>query len=77
MLCASRSCRRLQVGIVVASLVQGFVMTNRKLCAHAIAFLSFLLPNHDAHMSFAARGQKMHMLFAPLEWPYSDKLVAA
>ena len=74
---ASCSCRGFRVGIVVAGLVQGFVVTNCKLCVHEIAFSSFLLPNHVVRMSFVARGQKTHMLFAPLEWPYSDKLVAA
>ena len=58
--------------------LQGFVVTNRKLCAqHETAFSSFLFPNHGVRMSFAARGQKSHMLFAPLELPYSDKVVAA
>ena len=74
---ASRSCRGLRVGMVIAGGLHGFVVTNRKLRAHEIPFSSFLLPDHDARMSFAARGQKTHMLFAPLEWPYSDKLVAA
>ena len=74
---ARRSCGCLQVGMVVAREVQGFVVTNRKLRAHEIAFSSFLLLDHDARMSFAARGQKTHMLFAPLELPYSDNVLAA
>ena len=36
-----------------------------------------LVSLHGTRMSFAARGYKSHMLFAPLEWPYSDKMVAA
>lgn len=41
------------------------------------AFSSFMFPDHGARMSFAARGHKAHMVFAPLESPYSDKVVAA
>ena len=74
---ASRSCRGLWVGIVVAGNLQGFVGTNRKLCAHEIALSSFLLPDHDMRISFAAWGQKSHMLFAPLQLPYSDRVLAA
>ena len=71
LLFASRSCRRLQVGLLVAGdkthrNLHGFVVTNRKWCAHEIAFSSFMFPNHGARMSFAARVQKSHMLFAPL-----------
>ena len=74
---ASRSCRRLHVGTLVAGDLQDFVVTDRKLCAHETAFSSCLFPDHGARMSFAARVQKSHMLFAPLELPYSDKVVAA
>ena len=76
MLYASRSCRRLHVGMLFAGDLQGFVVTNRKLCAHETAFLSSRFPNHATRMSFAARGHKSHMLFAPLELPYSDKVLA-
>ena len=52
-------------------------MTNNcKLCAHEIAFSSFMFLDHGAHMSFAAQGHKAHMVFAALESPYSDKVVA-
>ena len=57
--------------------LQGFVVTNRKLCAHETAFSSFLFPDHGARMSFAAWGHKAHMVFTPLDLPYSDKVVAA
>ena len=57
--------------------LQGFVVTNRKLCAHETAFLSFMLPDHGARMSFAARGHNLHMLLASLELSYSDKVVTA
>ena len=73
---ASHSCRRLHVGMLVAGEVQGFVVTNRKLCAHETAFSSFLFPNRSTRMSFAAQGYKAHMVFAALESPYSDKVVA-
>ena len=63
--------------MLVAGDLQGFVMTNRKLCAHETAFLSFMFPNHGACMSFAAWGHKLHMVFAPLELSYSDKVLAA
>ena len=72
---ASHSCRRLHVGMLVAGDLQGFVITNRKLCAHETAFLSFMFPNHSMLMSFAARGHKAYMVFAPLELPYSDRVV--
>ena len=39
------------------------------------AFWAFMFPNHGAHMSFAAWDHKAHMVFAPLELPYSDKVV--
>ena len=77
LLYASRSCRCLHVGMLVAGDLQGFVVTNCKLCAHEITFSSFMFPNHSMRMNFAAQGQKSHMLFAPLELPYSDKIVAA
>ena len=58
--------------------LQGFVVTNRKLCAqHETAFSSFMLPDHGERMSFAARGHNSHMFLAPLELPYSDKVVTA
>ena len=51
-------------------------MTNNcKLCAHEIAFLSFMFPDHGACMSFAARVQKSHMVFTPLDLPYSEMVV--
>ena len=53
--------------MVVAGEVQGFVVTNCKLYAHEIVFSSFMLPVHGTRMSFAARGHKLHMMFAPLE----------
>ena len=62
--------------VLVAGDLQGFAMTNHKLCAHETVFSSFMFPDHVAHMSFAARGQKLHMLFGPLELPYSDKVLA-
>ena len=71
----SRSCGHLDVGMLVPGDLQGFVMTNRKLCALETAFSSFMFPNQGAHMSFAAWGHKVHMVFAPLELPYSDKVV--
>ena len=74
---ASRSCRRLHIGMLVAGDLQGYVVTNRKSCAHEAAFSSFMLPNHGARMSFAARGHTSHMLLAPLELPYSNKVVTA
>ena len=74
---ASRSCRHLHVGMLVAGDLQGYVVTNRKSCAHETAFSSVMFPDHGTRMSFAARGQKLHMLFAPLELPYSYKVVAA
>lgn len=77
MLYASHSCRQLHVGMLFAGDLQGFVVTNCKLCAHEIAFWSFMLPNHGTHMSFAAREHKSHMLFAPLEWLCSDKVVCS
>ena len=52
-------------------------MTNNcKLCAHEIAFSLFTFLDHGARMSFAAQGHKAHMVFAALESPYSDKVVA-
>ena len=52
-------------------------MTNNcKLCAHEIVFSSFMFLDHGARMSFAAQGHKAHMVFAALESPYSDKVVA-
>ena len=66
MLYASHSCRCLHVGVFFAGDLQGFVMTNRKLCAHEIAFSTFIFRDHGTHMSFAARGHKLHMMFAPL-----------
>ena len=61
--------------MVIAGKVEGFVVTNRKLCAHETAFLSFTFPDHGVHISFAAQEHKAHMVFAPLESPYSDKVV--
>ena len=75
MLYASHSCRHLHVGTLVAGDLQGFVMTDRKLCAHETAFSSCLFPDHGARMSFAAWGHKLHMLFASLELPYSEEVV--
>ena len=40
------------------------------------AFSSFMFPDQSTHISFAARGHKVHIVFAPLELPYSDKVVA-
>ena len=74
---ASRSCRGLWVGMVIAGGLHGFVVTNRKLCAHETAFTSFMFPNHGTRMSFATRGRKSQMLFAPLELPFSDEVVTA
>ena len=74
---ASRSCRRLHVGMLVAGDLQGYVVTNRKSCAHETAFSSFLFPDHGVRLSFATRKYKSHMVFAPLELPYSDKVLAA
>ena len=34
-----------------------------------------MFPDHGMRMSFAARGHKVHMVFAPLDSPYSDKVV--
>ena len=48
---------------------------NCKLCAHEMAFSSFVFPDNGACMSFAARGHKSHMMFAPLDLPYSDMVV--
>ena len=73
---ASRSYRHLHVGMLVAGDLQGFVVNNHKLCAqHETAFLSFLFPNHGVHMSFAAWGNKMHMVFTPLHLPYSEMVM--
>ena len=62
--------------MVIAGGLHGFVVTNRKLCAHETAFASFMFLDHGACMSFAAQGHKAHMVFAALESPYSDKVVA-
>ena len=35
-----------------------------------------MFPDHGAGMSFVARGHKADMVFAPLESPHSDKVVA-
>ena len=51
------------------------LMTNHKLCVHETAFSSFMFPKHGVHMSFAAQGHKVHMVFAPLESPFSDNVV--
>ena len=75
MLYASRSCRRLHVGMLFAGDLQGFVGTNRKLCAHGTSFSSFLFPDHGTHMSFAAWGHKVHMVFIPLDLPSSEMVV--
>ena len=72
---ASRSCRRLHVGMLVAGDLQGYVVTNRKSCAHETAFSSVMFPDHGMRMSFAARGYKAHIVFAPLELPFSDEVV--
>ena len=74
---ASCSCRGLRVGMVIAGGLHGFVVTNRKLCAHETAFLSVMFPDHGTRMSFAARGYKAHIVFAPLELPFSDEVLAA
>ena len=71
---ASRSCRRLHAGMLVAGDLQGYVVTNRKSCA---PFSSVMFPDHGTRMSFAARGYKAHIVFAPLDWSYSDKVVTA
>ena len=42
-----------------------------------LAFSSFLFPDHGARLSFAARKYKSDMVFAPLELPYSDKVLDA
>ena len=55
---ASRSCRRLHVGMLFAGDLQGYVVTNRKSCAHEAAFSSVMFPDHGTCMSFAARGYK-------------------
>ena len=56
--------------------LQGFVVSNGKLCAHEIAFSSFMFPDHGTRMSFAARGDKSHMVFTPLDLPYSEMVTA-
>ena len=61
--------------MVVAGDLQGCIVTNRKLCAHETAFLSFMFADHGAHMSFAAWKHNSHMMFAPLDLPYSDMVV--
>ena len=73
---ASRSCRRLHVGMLFAGGLQGCVVTNRKLCAHETALSSFMFPDHGTRMSFAARGDKSHMVFTPLDLPYSEMVTA-
>ena len=76
MLYASRSSRRLHVGMLFAGDLQGCVVTNRKLCAHETAFSSVMFPDHGTRMSFAARGDKSHMVFTPLDLPYSEMVTA-
>ena len=71
---ASCSCKDLYIGMLGANDLQGFVMTNHKLCTHETAFLSFM---SGMRMSFAAWGHKARMVFAPLESPFSDKVVPA
>ena len=71
---ASRSCRHLHVGMLVAGDLQGYVVTNRKSCA---PFSSVMFPDHGTRMSFAARGYKAHIVFAPFELPFSDEVVTA
>ena len=44
-------------------------------CRSQPAFSSFMFPDHGMCMSFTAQGHKAHMVFAPLESPYSDKVV--
>ena len=61
--------------MVIAGGLHGFVVTNRKLCAHETAFASFMFPDHGTRMSFAARGHKEHMVFTPLDLPYSEMVV--
>ena len=39
------------------------------------AFSSFKFPDHGAGISFAARGHKAHMVFTPLDLPYSEMVV--
>ena len=73
MLYASRSCRRLHVGMLFAGDLQGSVVTNRKSCA---PFSSVMFPDHGTRMSFAARGDKSHMVFTPLDLPYSEMVTA-
>ena len=65
---ASCSCRGLHVGMLQ--------VTNRKLCAHETAFSSVMFPDHGMRMSFAARGDKSHMVFTPLDLPYSEMVTA-
>ena len=36
--------------VLIAGDLQGFVGTNRNLCAHETAFSSFMFPNHGARM---------------------------
>ena len=72
---ASRSCRGLRVGMVIAGGLHSFVVTNRKLYALKQRFCLSCFPTM-ARMTFAARGHKSHMVFAALESPYSDKVVA-
>ena len=44
-------------------------------CRSKSAFSSFIFSSQGACMSFAAQGHKVHILFAPLEPPSSDKVV--
>ena len=73
---ASHSCRHLHVGMLVAGDLQGYVVTNRKSCEHEIASSSSMFHNHGVRMSFAARGHNSHMVFALLELPYSNNVLA-
>ena len=41
------------------------------------AFWAFMFPDHGVRMSFAAPEHKAHIVLAPLELPYSDKVLAA
>ena len=66
----------LHVGILVTGDLQGFVVTNHKLCAHEIACSSFTFLDRSACMNFAAWLHKLHRLFTPLEYTCSDKVVA-